>query len=307
MTGMVGIVGATGAIGKTVAEALAAEGTPFETIARSSASRIWNPDDPASVQAAFRGLETLVYCVGVDYTKFDLHPKVMRATIDGAVAAGVKNILLIGTVYPYGRAQSTPIREDHPRDPHTFKGRMRKEQEDLLLQADADGRLRGAILRLPDFYGPNTDKSFFSSVVSAAVKGGAGQLIGPVDRPHQYVFIPDVGPLVAKMLHEPRIWGRVWHFAGSGTIEPRDFAERIFAAAHRPVKLQIAGKLLLQAIGLFNPFMRELVEMHYLITDPVVMDDSSLRELLGGIEATSYDEGIRRTVEAERAHPTASR
>src|SRR5206468_8070365 len=88
----------------------------------------WDPDSPASMQAAAQGIDTIVYMVGVDYTRFALHPEVMRKTLDGAIAAGVKRIVLIGTVYPYGRPQTTPVRPDHPREPHTFKGRMRKAQ-----------------------------------------------------------------------------------------------------------------------------------------------------------------------------------
>jgi nucleoside-diphosphate-sugar epimerase len=53
-------------------------------------------------------------------------------------------------------------------------------------------------------------------------------------------------------------------------------------------------------MGWFNPLMRELVEMHYLVTDPVVMDDSALRALLGDVKKTSYDEGIRQCVEAAK-------
>jgi hypothetical protein len=48
---------------------------------------------------------------------------------------------------------------------------------------------------------------------------------------------------------------------------------------------------------LFNPMIRELVEMHYLQTTPVVLDDSALRKLLGPVKKTSYDDGIRRTLE----------
>ena len=54
----------------------------------------------------------------------------------------------------------------------------------------------------------------------------------------------------------------------------------------------------LRVIGLFQPIMRELVEMHYLITEPVLMDDTALHRLLGTVRKTSYDEGIRLTFEA---------
>ena len=105
----------------------------------------WNPDDPASVQAAAAGVDAIVYLVGVNYWQFELHPRLMKQTLDGAIAAGVKRIVLIGTVYPYGRPRTRPVREDHPREPHTFKGRMRKAQEDLLLAAHAEEKIQGTV------------------------------------------------------------------------------------------------------------------------------------------------------------------
>jgi hypothetical protein len=57
---------------------------------------------------------------------------------------------------------------------------------------------------------------------------------------------------------------------------------------------------MLRLIGLFNPLMREMVEMHYLLTDPVVMDDSALQELIGPIRKTSYPDGVKQCLSAIR-------
>lgn len=57
---------------------------------------------------------------------------------------------------------------------------------------------------------------------------------------------------------------------------------------------------MLRLAGIFNPFMRELVEMHYLITNPVLLDDSALQKLLGGIRKAPYDEGLWQNLEAAR-------
>jgi nucleoside-diphosphate-sugar epimerase len=222
----------------------------------------------------------------------------MQRTIDGAVAAGVQRIFLIGTVYPYGRPQSATVAEDHPRTPHTFKEKMRKEQEDLLFAAQQSGKLKACELRLPDFYGPNVDKSFLWSAFQAAKNGGRAQLVGPIDKPHQFVYVPDVGPIVAKLLKTDGAWGHTWQFAGSGIITQQAFAEKIFAATGRPPKFLVASKLMLRVLGLFNPLMREMVEMHYLQTEPILLDDSRLVQLLGGIKRTSYDDGIRETLAA---------
>ena len=309
----VALSGAAGAIGNSLADAFRAEQREYRVVGRSRAALqkafgsdplaeivAWNPDDPASIRAACQGVDTIIYLVGVAYDHFELHPQLMRKTLYGAFSAGVPRMLLVGTVYPYGLPQTNPVREDHPRNPHTFKGRMRKEQEDLLLQADAEGRIRGAIVRLPDFYGPGVDKSFLHSIFVAAATRSWAQVIGPLDTPHEYVFVPDVGPVVARLLDPGIAYGHVWHLGGAGTITAREVVKRAFAlTGHRP-RMIVAGKTTLRVMGLFNPLMREMVEMNYLQTTPVVLDDSALRALLGNIKKTSYDEGIRQCVEAER-------
>ena len=163
----IALFGAAGAIGQSLAAALRQQGRAYRVVGRNAASlrqtfgadplaeiATWNPDVAGSIEAAAHGVDTLVYLVGVNYWQFQLHPELMRKTLEGAIAAGVRRIVLIGTVYPYGKARTLPVAEDHPREPHTFKGRMRKAQEDLLLQAHAQGRIEATVLRLPDFYGP---------------------------------------------------------------------------------------------------------------------------------------------------------
>lgn len=312
-SGKIALFGAAGAIGHSIAAALREVGRPFRVVGRSGASLTksfghdplaeivaWNPDHPESVRAAARGIGTIVYLVGVNYWQFELHPQLMAKTLAGAEAEGVGRCLLIGTVYPYGHARTERVREDHPRQPHTIKGRMRKAQEDLLLEAHAAGRIEGAVLRLPDFYGPDVDKSFLHGAIVAAIQGGTANMIGPLDRPHEFVFVPDVGPVVARLVETPAAWGRVWHLAGAGVTTQQALVDEIARQAGRTVKLRTAGKWTLRMLGLFDPLMREMVEMHYLLTEPVILDDSALQELIGPIRKTPYPEGVRQTLAAAR-------
>ncbi len=307
----IALFGAAGAIGRSIAAALRAKGEPYRVVGRHADSLrqtfgddplaeivTWNPDAPDSIQAAASGIDTLIYLVGVNYWQFELHPVLMRRTLDAAVAAGVKRVVLIGTVYPYGRAQTRPVREDHPREPHTFKGRMRRDQEDLLMQAHAEGRIHATVLRLPDFYGPGVEASLLHRAALAAANGGTADLIGPIDTPHEFAFVPDVGPVVARLADTPAAYGRIWHLAGAGVTTQRELVQEMERQTGRALKLRVAGKTLLRVLGLFNPLMRELVEMHYLMTDPVIMDDSALRALIGPVHKTPYREGIRQTLAA---------
>ncbi|QRN97233.1 NAD-dependent epimerase/dehydratase family protein [Archangium violaceum] len=309
--GKIALFGAGGAIGGSVASALRAQGRAYRVVGRSRGPLeaqfgadplaeivTWNPEDPASVRAAAEGVETLVYLIGVPYWEFQKHPVLMRQTLEGAMAAGVSKLVQIGTVYPFGRPRTERVDENHPREPHTFKGRMRKAQEDLVLGAHGQRGLQTTILRLPDFYGPHVERSFLHSAFEAALAGRRADLIGPIDTPHEYVFVPDVGPVVTALADEPRAYGRAWNLAGAGVTTQRELVERIFAHMGRPPKYRVAGPWMVRAIGLFNRFMRELAEMEYLQTTPVLMDDSALRGLLGEVRKTSYEEGIRRTFEA---------
>ncbi|MCC8401410.1 NAD-dependent epimerase/dehydratase family protein [Paraburkholderia sp. MMS20-SJTN17] len=307
----VALFGAAGVIGQSIASSLRCSGRPYRVVGRTEASLreafgadplaeivTWNPDSPASVLAAAKGIETLIYMVGVNYWQFELHPELMRKTIDGAVAAGVKNIILIGTVYPYGKSRANPVREDHPREPHTYKGRMRKAQEDLLMQAHGDGRINATVLRLPDFYGPGVEASLLHRAAQAAVNGGAADMVGPIDRPHEFVFVPDVGPVVARLVDTPAAFGKIWNFAGVGVTTQRALVSEMERQTGNKIRLRVAGNMMLRLIGLFNPFMREMVEMNYLMTDQLIMDDSALQQLIGPIRKTSYVEGVRQTLAA---------
>ncbi|WP_202964628.1 NAD-dependent epimerase/dehydratase family protein [Inquilinus limosus] len=310
----IALFGAAGAIGRSIAAALRTEGRPYRVVGRSRPAlerefgadplaeiATWDPDDPASVRAAARGMDMIVHLVGVPYHQFRLHPVVMRQVLDGAVAEGVARLAagrhglsLWPPAHPAG-ARGSSARAAH------FQGRMRKAQEDLVLEADAAGRIRGAVLRLPDFYGPGVDRSLLHDLFRAAATGRRAKLVGPIDRPHEFAFVPDIGPVVTSLAAREEAWGRVWHLAGPGTITQREAAALAFAAAGRTPRLMVAGKTMLRLAGLFDPLMRELVEMHYLQTDPVIMDDSALQALIGPIRKTPYAEGIRRCVKAAAA------
>ena len=306
------LFGASGATGGTISQALEGAGLAYRVVGRDRASlesafgsqplaeiATWNPDDPVSVQAAATGIDTIFYLVGVPYNHFELHPKLMRATLDGAIAAGVRRIVLLTPVYSYGRPQSPTVSESHARNPETFKGKMRKEQEDLVLDAHAAGRIEATVLRLPDFYEGDPKKSLVGDIFAAALKNRNAMVIGPIDRPHQYAYVPDIGPLALALAREDRAYGRAWNFAGSGTITQREFATKVFAAAGdgKP-KLMVFNQFMLRIAGMFDPIMRELADMNYLQSDPVLLDDSALRALLPNVHVTSYYDGIAQTLAA---------
>jgi nucleoside-diphosphate-sugar epimerase len=309
------LFGASGTIGKSLAPLLAAANTPFRAVGRSldrlrrdfaayeplvdfSAADLNNPESAA---AAAAGVGTLFYLVGAPYMHFDQHPKLTRIALDAAVAAGVRRFVLLGTVYPYGKPERDRVDESHPRNPGTFKGRMRKEQEDLVFAADGRSGMRTTILRAPDFFGPSSELSYVWSIFQAALKGGVANVIGPIDTPHEFIYVPDVAAALLALSEKDEAYGQAWNVAGPGLIATRRFAELVFEGAGRRPRLRAANKTMLRIMGIFSPFMREVAEMHYLWTTPVVLDDTRLRRLLPGLRRTSYEDGIQSTLSLLKA------
>jgi nucleoside-diphosphate-sugar epimerase len=146
-----------------------------------------------------------------------------------------------------------------------------------------------------------------NSAFQAAVTGKQAQLISPIDTPRKFMFVPDVGAVVLAMVNESRTFGRIWHFGGAATIPQPEFVGRIFAAVDQQPRLIVANKLMLQAMGLLDPFMHELVKMYYLWMTPAILDDTALHRLLGTIHKTDYDRGIELTLAASRLPAIATR
>ncbi len=309
----VAIFGAAGAIGTAVAEELERRGIPFRAVGRSQEklARAFGkmahaeifPADLAqarSAGAAARGVDTIIYCVGLPYPSHSLHPALMRTTVEAAKLVGVARLVLVSSVYAYGVPRASTVAETHPREPHTQKGKYRKEQEDIVLGAHTKGALQTLIVRLPDFYGPHADLGLANPIFRAALAGKTANWVGPDNTLHEFVFVPDTGPVIADLASRDDCFGEAWNFGGAGEINTMDFITRIYRAVGRSPKYRAVGAGMLKFLGIFNPTMREVVEMLYLQETPVILDDSKLRAKFA-VKKTPYDEGIRKTLEWMRA------
>ena len=303
----IALIGGTGAVGRAIARVLTEQRRSYRMIGRSGRSlqksfggdpyaevRTWSAD-ASSARAALEGVESAIYLVGVPYDRFELHPVLMRATLEAAVAAGVRRMLLIGTVYSYGLARTHTVDETHPREPRAFNARMRKEQEDIFLAAHGHG-IETVGLRVPDLYGPGMEKSYLTAQFANAPHGKRSMLIGPVDVRHEWAFVPDCASIAVRVLDDARTYGAFWNYGGPGEITQRQISDKIYAACDRRPNYFVVNKTMLQLFGIFNAEMRRFAEMNYLMSHPIVLNDDRLRRVLGELPKTSYDEGVRLTL-----------
>jgi hypothetical protein len=132
-------------------------------------------------------------------------------------------------------------------------------------------------------------------VFGRAVAGKSAQVAGDPDQPHTYTYAPDIGKgLVILGEHEEAL-GRPWHLPSPETVTTRAFVRLVFEEVGGEPKMQRAPKPLLWALGLFNPALRETIEMLYEFEEPFVVDHSALTRAFGD-HATPLGEAIGHTV-----------
>ena len=152
-----------------------------------------------------------------------------------------------------------------------------------LLTAAQAGRVRIAIGRASDFFGAGvTESTLGERVFAKALAGKRADFLGNQDLPHTYSYVPDIAAGLATLGTDDRAAGAVWHLPGPETVSTRQILALISAELGHPVAARTVPKLLMRALGLVNPMMRELAEMAYEFEEPFVLDTSKYEAAFGG-------------------------
>jgi nucleoside-diphosphate-sugar epimerase len=252
--------------------------------------------DEAFTREASEGASVVYFALNPPYDKWpELFPRLQAGVLEGAASAGAK-LIAMENLYMYGPTDGRPITEDLPYAATTRKGTVRASMSKELMEAHKSGRVRVAIGRASDFFGPRALTSAAGEqVFGRAVDGKSAQVAGDPDQPHTYTYAPDIGKGLVILGEREEALGQAWHLPSPETVTTREFVEMIFEEVGKPARVQAAPKILLRALGLFNPGMRETIEMLYEFEEPFVLDDSRFKQEFGD-HATLLREAIQRTV-----------
>lgn len=195
----------------------------------------------------------------------------------GALLVSLEN------VYGDGPTGGRPTTEDLLLDATTVKGRTRAAMTEELLAASDAGRIRIAIGRASDFFGARvTESTLGERVFANALAGHRADFLGNRDLPHTYSYVPDVATGLATLGTDARAIGQVWHLPGPEMVTTGAIVDLIAKEIGHPVAVRSVPKLVVRALGLFNPMMRELAEMSYEFEEPFVLDTDKFESTFGG-------------------------
>jgi nucleoside-diphosphate-sugar epimerase len=225
-----------------------------------------------------------------------MFPPLQAGILEGAASAGAK-LIAMENVYMYGPTGGKPLTEDLPYAATTRKGRVRAQMAKDLFATHQSGKVRVAIGRASDFFGPGALASAAGDrVFLPPLSGKAAQVVGNPDLLHTYTYVPDIGKGLVILGERDEALGQAWHLPSAQTVTTRQFIEMIFTETGYPARIQAIPNLLLKTLAIFNPTLREVTEMLYEFEEPFIVDHTRFVQVFGN-EATPLEEAISATVE----------
>jgi nucleoside-diphosphate-sugar epimerase len=285
------VVFGTGQVGRALAACLAGRGLAVRAVSRRRPPGLadgidWRAADAADAGAASdaaKGAAVVYQCLNAPYTQWpERFPPLQSGVLTAAERAGAL-LVSLENLYGYGPVGGKPMTEDLPLAATTVKGRVRAAMTGELLAAAEAGRVRVAIGRASDFFGPGVTEgsTLGERVFGNALAGRRADFIGNPGLPHTYSYFPDIAAGLATLGTDERAAGKVWHLPGPQTVTTRELLDLVAGEVGHPVAIRSVPKLAVRALGLINPMMRSLAEMAYEFDEPFILDTTRYQATFG--------------------------
>ncbi|MEX2443319.1 MAG: NAD-dependent epimerase/dehydratase family protein [Alkalispirochaeta sp.] len=227
-------------------------------------------------------------------------PRIMETVIRVCHEKGAL-LVFFDNVYMYGVVNG-PMTEDTPHHPTTRKGAVRARIAEQMAEAWESEHIRGVIARSADFYGPGAEHTSPVNMllVDRLIHGKKPQWLVDADMPHSLTYTTDCGRALALLVDDESAHNAVWHLpTAHPALTGREFVGLAAEIVDTPPRLSVLSKAKIRMGGLFDRTIREVAEMTYQ-NDRAYLFDSSRFESHFGFTPTSYEHGIRETINYHR-------
>lgn len=303
------VLGATGGAGNAIARALHDAGLPVRAVNRSGKADL--PAGIATMAAdittadgiarAVAGGSVVYMAAQPPYHRWpEEFPPMLERVVDGVAASGAK-LVMVDNLYGYGSGAGT-MTEDTPERASDRKGAVRRRMTEMLLDAHRSGKLRVAIGRASDYFGPRADNSGITALAIEPVAGGKTlRWTGALDVPHSVAYLPDIAKAYVTLGTSDEADGDIWILPHGEPVTGRRFLEAVNATLPKPLRTGVISKTLLRLASPFHKISKETLGILYQWTEPFAVDDTKFQEVFGPFEVTPLDEAVRATVEWYRS------
>lgn len=251
------------------------------------------------VLEAVKGSKVVYLAVGLPYklSVWEQYWPIVMTNVINACKENNAKLVFFDNVYMYGKVDGW-MQEDTPMNPCSRKGEVRAKIAQQLLDEINNGNLTAIIARSEDFYGPGATNTFVHPMVFQRLKQGkaANWLVNDKTK-HSMTYTPDAGKAVVVLGNTEAAFNQIWHLpTDKNVLNGQQFIEEIAKCFSVKPKYSNLGKTVLKMVGLFNPLVKESIEMLYQNEYDYLFDSSKFESAY--FASTRYQDGIKNTAAA---------
>ncbi|WP_284462493.1 NAD-dependent epimerase/dehydratase family protein [Chryseobacterium sp.] len=297
------ILGANGQIGEELARELKRNFTSDIRIVSRSAKKINDTDEVFSADLSIRekaieavkGTEIAYFTLGLPISSElweKQFPLILQNVIDACKINGTKLVFFDNT-YMYPQDDSV-LTEKTPFAPVGRKGRVRRKMAEMVLKEIESGEFEAVICRAPEFYGPGKTQSITNTLVFDNIKENK-KLKVPLSaqKKRSLIWTPDASRATALIGNTPDAFGQTWHLPVDKSHPTYQEFIRIASGIYgKDLQYSVVSKFLFKIGSLFNPKVKELLELLPRYEHDNIFDDSKFRNRFPEFQVTTYKQGI---------------
>jgi nucleoside-diphosphate-sugar epimerase len=297
------ILGAGGPVGNSLATALANLNKPVRLVSRqplvANNGQSWFKADLTILEdviKALEGSEVAYLTIGLPYsTKIwrEYWPLVMKNVTTACLRHSVR-LVFFDNIYALSPNHLNPITESSPLQPCSKKGDIRAEVVRIMMEAVEKKGMMGLIARSADFLTLEENKGMIKPLLYDRMKKNQrAQWICNARVIHNFSYLPDLGKGTALLGTSPDVMQQVWNLPTDPTpTTGADWIRLMAEEMHASEKYNTISAGMIKLLGLFIPYMRELVEMLYQYDRDYFFDSSKFNSHFNFIP-TSPGDAIR--------------
>lgn len=260
--------------------------------------------DATQTANAVEGSEIVYMTAGLPYNAKlweEQWPIVMKNVIEACKKHKAK-LVFFDNVYMYGEVNGT-MTEETPFNAVSVKGKARAGIATMVLDAIKNKTLTAMICRAPEFYGPRNTLSGTNATIFDNIRNKKRlQVILSDSTLRTLIYTPDAGRATALLGNTPDAYHQTWHLpCDDNRLNTKQFIDMTSKIYGQELKYSVMGKWLIKILGIFIPFIKEIVELLYQWEQDYIFDSSKFKKRFPDFKVTNLKDGVSEIIEEIKA------
>ena len=241
--------------------------------------------------------EVIFSCTDMRYDKWAAFYPATATALAYALSETNAKLVFADNLYSYGNVMGAVMHEQLPHTAKTKKGKIRAGVINTLLYSGEPFNNRVAFVKAADFIGPRIHKGIFGTdFLDRVHQGKRVMLFGNIALPHTFTYIKDFAAAMINVGTASDTFGQIWHVPNAPALSLDKWVHLFEVITNKKIKKSVTPKFIIRIAGLFNSFIKELVEMAYQFEYPYLVNHDKYVSRFGN-HATYPSDIVKETVE----------